>query len=95
MDGQIPPEVKRDRIMRIVDVQNEINRVESLKYVGKTVEILVEDFDKKRNAYMGRDERGRMAYFEFGKNIIGRFAQVEITSTGGMSLLGRVKSVEE
>ena len=95
LDGQIPPEVKRDRIMRIVDVQNEINRVESLKYVGKTVEILVEDFDKKRNAYMGRDERGRMAYFEFGKNIIGRFAQVEITSTGGMSLLGRVKSVEE
>lgn len=95
MDGQITPEVKRDRIMRIVDVQNEINRVESLKYVGKTVEILVEDFDKKRNAYMGRDERGRMAYFEFGKNIIGRFAQVEITSTGGMSLLGRVKSVEE
>jgi len=93
MQEQVPADVKKDRIMRLVDLQNERNRVDSLKYVGKTVEILVEDFDKKKNAYMGRDERGRMAYFEFGQNLVGKFVDVTITSTGGMSLLGKVVKV--
>ncbi|MBR2385387.1 MAG: tRNA (N6-isopentenyl adenosine(37)-C2)-methylthiotransferase MiaB [Clostridia bacterium] len=95
MEDQIPAEVKKDRIMRLVDLQNERNRVDSLKYVGKTIEVLIEDYDQKKNAYMGRDERGRMAYVEFTKNIVGKFVQVQITSTGGMSLLGKVVKVEE
>lgn len=95
MTNQIPADVKKDRIMRLVDIQNERNRIDSLKYVGKTVEILVEDYDGKKKSYMGRDERGRMAYFEYGKNLVGKFVQVQITSTGGMSLLGKVVKVEE
>ena len=93
MDGQISPEIKKDRIMRLVDIQNERNRTDSLKYIGKTIEILVEDFDIKKNSYMGRDERGRMAYIEFNSNIVGKFVEVNITSTGGMSLLGKVVKV--
>ena len=38
---------------------------------------------------------GRMAYFEFSQNLVGKFVVVEITSTGGMSLLGKVVKVEE
>ena len=95
MEDQVPPDVKKDRIMRLVDVQNERNRNDSLKYIGKTIEILVEDYDKKKKSYMGRDERGRMAYFEFNRKLIGRFVQVEITSTGGMSLIGKVIKVED
>ena len=95
MADQVPPEVKKDRIMRLVDIQNERNRVDSLKYIGKTIEVLIEDYDQKKKAYMGRDERGRMAYVDYGKNIIGKFVHVEITSTGGMSLHGKVIKVEE
>lgn len=90
MDGQIDPEIQKDRIMRLIDVQNELNRKESLTYVGKTVEILVEDFDEKKNSYMGRDERGKMAYFSYDKNLIGKFVNVKITSAGGMSLMGEI-----
>lgn len=90
MDGQIDPETQKDRIMRLIDVQNELNRKESLTYVGKTVEILVEDFDEKKNSYMGRDERGKMAYFSYDKNLIGKFVNVKITSAGGMSLMGEI-----
>lgn len=93
MDGQIPADVKKDRIMRLVDIQNEINREESSKYVGSTVEILFEDYDEKKQKYMGRDERGRMAYCEYPKNVVGKFAEVEITSTGGMSLIGKIKKI--
>ena len=90
MEGQIDPETQKDRIMRLIDVQNELNRKESLTYVGKTVEILVEDFDKKKNSYMGRDERGKMAYFSCDENVIGKFVNVKITSAGGMSLMGEI-----
>ena len=90
MEGQIDPEIQKQRIMQLVDVQNKINREESLKYVGKSVEILVEDYDEKKNAYMGRDERGRMAYFGCNENVIGKFVVVKITSTGGMSLIGEI-----
>lgn len=93
MDGQIPADIKKDRIMRLVDIQNEINREESSKYVGRTVEILFEDYDEKKEKYMGRDERGRMAYCEYPENVVGKFAEVEITSTGGMSLIGKIKKI--
>lgn len=90
MEGQIDPETQKDRIMRLIDVQNDLNRKESLTYVGKTVEILVEDFDEKKNSYMGRDERGKMAYFSCDENVIGKFVNVKITSAGGMSLMGEI-----
>lgn len=93
MDGQIDPEIQKDRIMRLIDVQNELNRKESLTYVGKTVEILVEDFDEKKNSYLGRDERGKMAYFSYDKNVIGKFVNVKITSAGGMSLMGEITEI--
>ena len=90
MEGQIPEDVKKDRIMRLVEFQNERNRRQSSAYVGNTVEILCEDFDEKKKKYMGRDERGRMAYFPSEKNVVGQFLSVRILSTGGMSLLGEI-----
>lgn len=43
--------------MRLVDAQNERNRKDSLSYIGKTVEILFEDYDEKKKTYIGRDEK--------------------------------------
>ena len=93
MEGQIDPETQKDRIMRLIDVQNDLNRKESLTYVGKIVAILVEDFDEKKNSYLGRDERGKMAYFSYDKNLIGMFVNVKITSAGGMSLIGEITEI--
>ena len=60
MEGQIPEEVQKDRIMRLVELVNAQTRELSAGYRGKTVEILCEDYDKKRGLYLGRDEYGRM-----------------------------------
>ncbi|MBO4262754.1 MAG: tRNA (N6-isopentenyl adenosine(37)-C2)-methylthiotransferase MiaB [Clostridia bacterium] len=94
MDGQVSEEIKKERIMRLVEFQNAKNREQSNTYIGKTVEILVEDYDKKKNLYLGRDEYGKMAYFSYPKNITGQFAEVQIDSTGGMSLFGNVVKTE-
>lgn len=94
MDGQIPEDVSKERIMKLIDYQNELNKKESEKYLGKTIEILCEGYDDKKNKYLGRDTYGRMAYFEGKQGLIGRFVDVEITQTGGISLLGKVVKVK-
>ena len=76
--------------MKLVELQNEINREKSLSYINKTVEVLCEDYDLKKNLYLGRDEKGRMVYFNSKTNCIGEFINVKITKTGGMSLIGEV-----
>lgn len=94
MDGQIPEDVSTDRIMRLIEAQNEVSRLQSEKYIGKTVEILCEDFDEKKNRYLGRDEYGKMAYFRSDENLIGKFVNVKINSVNGISLIGEVVSAE-
>lgn len=90
MDGQIDEEVSKSRIKRLIDLVNSITREQSLRYVGRTVEILCEDYDDKKGMYLGRDEFGRMAYFQSEKSLIGEFVNVKIASANGISLLGEV-----
>ncbi len=90
MTDQIDEETKKQRIMQLVDLQNSINREKSLTYTGKTVEVLCEDYDSKKDVYLGRDEYNRMIYFPSKSNIIGKFVMVKITETGGISLYGEL-----
>lgn len=90
MLDQIPEDVSKDRIMRLIDLQNSINRKHSESYLNKIVEILCEGFDDKKQMYLGRDVYGRMAYFKSNIDLMGQFVNVKITQTGGISLLGEV-----
>ena len=87
---RLSEEEKKRRIMILVDAQNEINREKSKRYAGATVEILVEDYDEKKNFYQGRDEFGRMIYFNSSENLIGKFINVTVVETGGISLKGEI-----
>lgn len=93
MEGQIEESVSKRRIMKLIDLQNSINRKQSQLYQDKTVEILCEDFDTKKQMYLGRDTHGRMAYFKFDSDLKGKFVNVKIVKTGGISLLGEVVEV--
>jgi tRNA-2-methylthio-N6-dimethylallyladenosine synthase len=90
MEDQISEEVKKDRIMRLVELQNTLTRESAAPYLGKTIEILCEDFDKEKGLYLGRDEYGKMGYFKSDKNLIGEFVNLKITQTAGVSLLGEI-----
>ena len=94
MEGQIPASVSKSRIMRLIDLQNSINREDSKRYLGKTVEILCEGYDEKKKKYLGRDTYGRMAYFNGDDSLVGKFVDVKITETGGISLLGELVGVK-
>lgn len=90
MENQVDEKVSKERIMKLIDIQNSTNREQSKGYLNKTVEILCEGFDDKKQMYLGRDLYGRMAYFKSENNIIGQFVMVKITKTGGISLMGEI-----
>lgn len=94
MEGQIPEEVQKERIMRLVELVNAQTREKSLSYRGKTVEILCEDYDDKKRLYMGRDEYGRMGYFMSEQNRIGNFVDIHVTDSSGISLMGEIVAKE-
>ena len=91
MDNQIDEETKKQRIIKLVDKVNEINRQKSLTYVNRVVEVLCEDYDSKKDLYLGRDESNRMIYFKSENSLIGKFVNVKITETGGISLYGELE----
>ena len=88
MDDQISPEVSKERIMRLIDLVNAQTRTQSQEYVGKTVEILCEDYDDKKEMFLGRDTYGRMGYFKSDNNVIGEFIKIKVTKANGISLIG-------
>ncbi len=90
MSGQVDEEVSKTRIMQLIELVNAQTRALSQTYIGKTVEILCEDYDAKKDLYMGRDEYGRMGYFECPENVIGKFVNVRIEHANGVSLTGKL-----
>ena len=90
MENQIPESVQKDRIMRLVELVNSLTRKKSETYLGKTVEILCEDYDEKKGLYLGRDEFGRMGYFKSETDKIGEFVHLKITKANGISLYGEI-----
>ncbi len=91
MPNRVPEEVSKERIMRLIEAVNARTREQSQKYVGKTVEILCEDYDPKKQKYLGRDEYGRMAYFSGETDLVGEFVKVNIGSVNGISLYGKIE----
>ena len=88
MENQIPEDVQKDRIMRLVELVNSLTRKKSEGYLGREVEILCEDYDEKKGFYLGRDEFGRMGYFKSDIDEIGNFVTLKITKANGISLYG-------
>ena len=89
MDNQIPEEISKRRIMTLVELVNNLTREHSAKYFGKEVEILCEGYDEKKGMYLGRDEFGRMGYFESSTDVKGQFINLKVQKANGVSLIGR------
>ncbi len=78
--------VRRHRALEELQalVQAEINR----RYVGETVEILVEDLHKGK--WRGRTRLNKLVFFEDNANWRGQLAQVFVTWAGPYSMQGRL-----
>lgn len=88
---QIPYEIKKNRIKRLIARQNEITEEISKDYVGNVYEILVEGMQEKKNGYVvGRTESGRLVSAKGDESMIGEFKNVKITAVKNAQLLGEI-----
>jgi len=91
MPDQVPKEIKSERFLRLVELQNQITWEENQKLVGKTVEILVEGKSKKDNQMLsGRTRTNRVVNFAGSSEMLGGFADVKIVRANKKSLIGEL-----
>lgn len=91
MDDQIPDEIKHERFNRLVEIINSSSKKNNLKYLGKTVEVLVEGFSKNDCEKMtGRTRTGKLVNFPAKQGIIGNLVNIKITNANSFSLGGEI-----
>lgn len=88
-EDDVPPEEKERRRKAIDELQADIVARINAKFLGKTVEVLVED--KHKNRWKGRTRNNKLVFFEDDtRDWKGRLAQVKIEWTGPWSMIGSV-----
>ena len=88
-ENQIPMEIKKKRLAKIIDIQQEITKVEMKKQLGKTVKVLVENVSRDNQTEMlGRTSRDERVVFEACKDLIGSFVDVKLESLSGNTFKG-------
>ncbi|MCL5676594.1 MAG: tRNA (N6-isopentenyl adenosine(37)-C2)-methylthiotransferase MiaB [Firmicutes bacterium] len=89
MKDQVPEDVKKDRLNRLMEVQNRVSRAKMDAVVGKAVEVLVEGpSDKNERVLSGRDLGGRLVLFEGPASLIGQLVPVRVTEARTWTLHG-------
>ncbi|OAT81406.1 tRNA (N6-isopentenyl adenosine(37)-C2)-methylthiotransferase MiaB [Desulfotomaculum copahuensis] len=80
MPGQVPEDVKRDRIQRLIARQNEISLALNRERIGAVEEILVEGTSKTNPRLLsGRTRTNRLTFFPGPPVPAGRLVPVKIT----------------
>lgn len=91
MKEQLSDEVKKARLARLIEVQNQISNEESQKQVGKTFEVLVEaSATRSDNAMLGKTRTGRPVDFIGDSSMIGKFVNAKIESARNWTLSGKL-----
>ncbi|MEK7773334.1 MAG: tRNA (N6-isopentenyl adenosine(37)-C2)-methylthiotransferase MiaB, partial [Deltaproteobacteria bacterium] len=87
--GQIPPEVKSERLKTLQETQKGITTEKSRALVGKRVEVLVEGESKSLpGAMSGRTSCNRIVNFPASKGLAGTLTDVIVTDAFFNSLMG-------
>lgn len=91
-EDQIDESVKADRLQRVQQLAVKHGLERSERYLGRTVEVLVEDANPRNpSQVMGRTRQGRQVYFDGDlKQLLGELVNVTITEARTWSLMGEL-----
>ena len=91
----VPDEVKRGRLERVLSLQNEISLRNNKEKIGSIEEILVEGPSKlRKEQVMGRTRTNKVVNVVGPESLSGKIAQVRITGASANSLLGELAGVD-
>ncbi|MDO4542231.1 MAG: tRNA (N6-isopentenyl adenosine(37)-C2)-methylthiotransferase MiaB [Bacillota bacterium] len=91
MPEQIPQSVKKQRLLTLMDIQNEISLKRNKEMIGKTYKLLGEGASRtKETVQSGRTEGNKLVHFQGKEDYCGKFVEAEITEANTWSLKGRL-----
>jgi len=89
MADDVPDEVKVARHKALEELQAEVQGEINGRFIGETLEVLVEDSHKGK--WRGRTRQNKLVFFDDGEDWRGRLADVFITWAGPYSMQGRLR----
>lgn len=91
LPGQVPAEVKRERLLRLNQLQNRLTRESNERLVGRTVEVLVEGRSKTNPERLaGRTRTNKIVVFSGPEELIGQLVNLRITEAHTFNLFGEL-----
>ncbi|PTX44707.1 tRNA-i(6)A37 thiotransferase enzyme MiaB [Christiangramia gaetbulicola] len=88
-EDDVPHEVKKRRLQEIVDLQQKHSKLRTERFLGKTVEVLIEKESKKSAAHWsGRNSQNTVVVFEKENYKVGDFVNVKINDCTSATLIG-------
>lgn len=96
MKDDIPVEVKKRRLQEIIDLQIQLSHKRVSRWVGKTVEVLIEKESKKSDQeWSGRNSQNTTVIFPKENYKPGDFVNVKVERCTATSLIGKVVGYSE
>lgn len=92
MPDQVPPAVKKERLARLMAVQNETSLALNKKLEGQTLEVLAEgDSKNDANKMMGRTRTNKIVLWnKTGREAVGELVDIKITAAQTWVLKGEL-----
>ena len=88
-EDDVPHEVKKRRLQEIVDLQQKHSKLRTERFLGQTVEVLIEKESKKSAAHWsGRNSQNTVVVFEKENYKVGDFVNVKINDCTSATLIG-------
>jgi len=89
MEQWVPEDVAKDRIYRLIDLQNRITLERNQALVGQEMEVLVEEESPKEpGKLVGRTRTNKIVVFPGDPSLVGQFAWVTVTGAQTFTLEG-------
>ncbi|GAA4312504.1 tRNA (N6-isopentenyl adenosine(37)-C2)-methylthiotransferase MiaB [Pontixanthobacter gangjinensis] len=88
-EDDVPEKVKKRRLQEIVDLQQKHSRLRTERFLGQTVEVLIEKESKKSSAHWsGRNSQNTVVVFDKENYKVGDFVNVKIEDCTSATLIG-------
>jgi tRNA-2-methylthio-N6-dimethylallyladenosine synthase len=86
---QIPVDLKKERLQRIIDMQLEITNEVMSARVGKTIKVLADIISRdNKEELLGKTEQNERVAFKAPPSLIGHFVTVHLDSLNGNTFKG-------
>lgn len=90
LKGQLRTSEKKERLQRLIKVQNQISWEINQELLGKTVQVLVEEHSGSTGK--GRTTGNKLIFFESGRDLTGQLVDLKITQAKTWSLAGELEA---